>query len=159
MAAQTRYDEYADAVGMSMVEIGEVATMRRFGCSRGFARYHGQKAVDPSFHSGKWGGAQGRRRFSDEVEQVLRFLLWQEVKADPLRTLRQFALVLQCNGWNVNVDWVKRTFASWGVSRQRPNYRNLNKYTTSNIIYYRCSPIPPATPPFSVLPLPSLVWL
>lgn len=137
MTSEVRYDEYASAVGLSVSEIGEAATIKRFGCSRGFARYHGRKHVDPQFHSGAWGGSKGGARYGPDVTDVIRFLLWQEVKADPLRTIKQFTEVMNAAGWLVSHDWINRTFKSWGISRQRPSYKNLNKFTTSNILYYR----------------------
>lgn len=93
--------------------------------------------MDPQFHCGAWGGAKGAARYGPEVEDVIRFLLWQEVKADPLRTIKQFTEVMHAAGWLVSHDWINRTFKTWGVSRQRPTYKNLNKFTTSNFLYYR----------------------
>lgn len=139
MAIEARYHEYASAIGVSVQAIGEAATVKRFGCTRGFARYHGEKHVNPQFHAGAWGGAMGAARYAPEVEDVIRFLLWQEVKADPLRTIKQFTQTLNRAGWTVTHDWVNRTFKRWGISRQRPNYKNLNKFTSSNILYYRSS--------------------
>jgi len=134
---QHRYAEYARSVGESAVAIGQTATMKKFGCSRGFARYHEHKERDPSWHGRRWGGSRGRARYSEEVEEVMRFALWQEVSADPLRTSAQFATVLATNGFHVSQQWVDRCFKRWGVSHQKPSYRNLNKFTISNILYYR----------------------
>ena len=134
---QKRYVEFSSLVAASVLVDGESATVQRFGCTRGFARYHGEKLRNARWHDGRWGGSNGNARHEPEVEELLRFVLWQEVTADPLRTIQQFRITLTRHGFHVSDSWVKRCFARWGISRQKPSYRNLAKFTISNIIYYR----------------------
>jgi len=134
---QKRYAEFSALVAASVMKDGECATVKRYGCTRGFARYHGEKLRNARWHDGRWGGSNGNARNEAEIEELQRFALWQEVTADPLRTIQQFRTTLRRNGFDVSDSWVKRCFVRWGISRQKPSYRNLNKFAISNIIYYR----------------------
>ena len=83
--ASTRYRRYARVVGLAAVFFGrQRAVARHFGCSIAFVRYHGRKAVDPTFHAGRWGGLQGAARFAPQAAAILESILWQEVRADPI---------------------------------------------------------------------------
>src|SRR5665647_10978 len=64
------------------------AVARRFGVTRFFARYWGRKWRDPTFRPGTWGGARNHL-YSEAEELLLSFALWEELRADPLRTIDQ----------------------------------------------------------------------
>lgn len=117
---------------------GVANVMKRFECTRGEARYWGQRALDPTWHIGELGG-QRNTVFEPEVEAVVHALLWAEVKANPVRNVLQFAQVLRHNGWDVNAQWVRRTFNRWRFTTKKPTFRSINKYQPQNIIYYRYS--------------------
>jgi hypothetical protein len=135
--AGVRYHEYARMVGLASLLSGRKrAVARHFGCSLDFVRYHARKAVDPTFRPGRWGGSKGRARFVPHAAVLVEAMLWQEVRADPIRTVAEFALVLRSNGFDVTQRWVQLRFRQWGFSRQRPSYLNINKFTASNIFYY-----------------------
>jgi len=136
--ASRRYSQLAARVGHAAQASRAATVARRFGCSRGFVRYHSRKHSDPTFHTGPWGGSRGNAHFGPLAEMLLHVLLWQEIKADPLRTVCQFGCVLRDNGWDVSDSWVQRCFARWGFSLRKPNYKNINKFKATNIIYY-CS--------------------
>ena len=135
--ANTRYRRYARVVGLAAVFFGrQQAVARHFGCSIDFVRYHNRKAVDPTYHAGRWGGSQGAARFASQAAAILESVLWQEVRADPIRTSAEIVLAMRTNGFAVTRRWVELRFRRWGFTRQQPSYLNLNKFTATNIFYY-----------------------
>jgi transposase len=136
--ADRRYRQRRASIGAAVLHGHSVATvMQRFDCTRGEARYWGKRAEEPSSHDGEIGGAR-HETFKPEVQAVVHALLWAEVRANPVRSVLQFARVLQQNGWNVSVQWVRRTFREWRFTSKKPNFRSVNKYSATNIQYYGC---------------------
>lgn len=135
--AGVRYHQYARVVGLASQFFGrQRAVARHFGCSLGFVRYHARKVFDPTFHAHRWGGSKGAARFVPHAALLIETILWQEVRADPIRTTAEFTAVLRANGFDVTQRWVQMRFVRWGFTRHRPSYLNLNKFTVSNILYY-----------------------
>ena len=66
---------------------------KQFGVSRKFVRYWSQRVDDPTFHAGTRGGARNLR-FTPHTEQLILVALWQELRADPNRTMTAFACEL-----------------------------------------------------------------
>ena len=135
--AYSRYRRYAQVVGLAATFFGRKRMVaRHFGCSVDFVRYHTRKAVDPTFHAGRWGGSQGAARFTPHASAILETVLWQEVRADPIRTSAELVDAMRSNGFAVTRRWVELCFHRWGFTRQRPSYLNINKFTATNVFYY-----------------------
>lgn len=134
--ADQRYRQRRASIGAAILHGDSVAhVMRRFDCTRGEARYWGKRAEEPGNHEGDLGGPR-HKAFQPEAEAIVQTLLWAEVQANPVRSVLQFARVLQRNGWNVTDQWVRRTFRAWRFTAKKPNFRSVNKYSAANIQYY-----------------------
>ncbi len=67
---------------------------------------------------------------------VVQTTLWAEVQHNPCRRLQDFALDLQSNyGFNVNREFIKRTFKRWRFSYKKVKYKHVLKYSMTNIRY------------------------
>ena len=134
--AKRRYHEYASAVGEA-VAAGRATTAvaSTFGCTRAFARYWHAKAIDPLLHAQPHGGRR-RARFSEQEEMTVHVMLWQEVRANPLRSNGEFAAAMQRAGVTVSALWVGRTFRRWRLSRKQVSEKAVNKFQLSNIMDY-----------------------
>jgi hypothetical protein len=88
--AERRYEQLKASVAVSSLSIGPTAAGRQHGQTRKFAEYHENKLVDPTFHSGTWGGSRNRK-FADPDQQIVEIALWDLVKSDPSRLPAQFA--------------------------------------------------------------------
>jgi hypothetical protein len=56
--------------------------------TRAFARYWRRKRIDPTFHTGTLGGAR-HCLWSQQMDNTLQAVLWQELRANPLRNRNQ----------------------------------------------------------------------
>jgi hypothetical protein len=133
--ASKRYAEYAITVGTRRWSAGATEIAQHFGCSRAFVRYHGRKAIDPLWHTGRWGGSRGRAQYSEQGQLLIETVLWQEVRHDPVRGLAEFSSVMRDSGFDISPSWVQRCFVRWGYSHKLPSFKNVSKFTMANIYY------------------------
>ena len=91
--------------------------------------------MNPYFHPQKWRGWR-KSKFNIVDTIVIRLLLWFFVEEDPTFTLQEYTEHLSILGFNVSRNYVRRIFKSWRWSWKVPQYKQIAKYTNSNIDYY-----------------------
>lgn len=134
--ADWHYMIYRTAVGEAGQHERECDVIRRFGCTREFARYWRQRYADPTLHSGTWGGAR-HMTFNDNEQRIAETLLWGELQFNPQRKVEEFpAALMELYGLHVSKSWVQRCLARWRWTAKKPSLFAINKYTQSNMIYY-----------------------
>src|SRR5688572_26865332 len=104
--------------------------------TRGYARYHLEKFVDPNFHAGELGGAH-HTKFSAAEQIVAEGLIWSELLLDPRLSPKKVAARMQAK-WSLGVteSWVRASFARWGWTDKKVRYWAVLKFTAANIRYY-----------------------
>jgi len=108
-----------------------------YSWSRGRTEYHMKKVLSASFHSKPHGGKQYSRKKISDVYQLLCAFLWWRCQYNPTTRLPEYRKeVWEKLRIDVSVPTLSRIFLSWRWSWKRPDYRQLNKYTTENISYY-----------------------
>jgi transposase len=106
------------------------------GVSVGKCNYWKRKYLDPTFHSGSWGGFRGFK-FGEDGNLALHKLLWEVFEIDPNLSLGQYTELVRELGVTDITKWkIGEIFRSWGWSWKVPAQKQLKKYTPENIIYY-----------------------
>jgi hypothetical protein len=59
-----------------------------------------------------------------------------ELRRNPLRTYDDFARAMQAYGFDVNKDFVRRTFKRHGVSVKKAQFKHILRFTVANMRYY-----------------------
>lgn len=72
---------------------------------------------------------------SGSVWRLSQLVLLAELRANPCRTLGQFAEVLSSAGWNCNGDFVRSRFSLHGISLKLAKRKHRNKFAIKNILY------------------------
>jgi hypothetical protein len=57
-----------------------------------------------------------------------------ELRRNPLRSYGQFASAMNRYGFDVNSDFVRRSFGRYGYSVKQAQAKHIQKYTVQNII-------------------------
>jgi hypothetical protein len=65
----------------------------------------------------------------------VQLVLLAELRANPIRTLSDFATVLTSAGWPVNADFIKSRFTLHGISLKKAKRRHRAKYSGRNVVY------------------------
>jgi hypothetical protein len=93
-------------LGFALVQAGTVRIFRKLRvsfASRQTLRYWKQKALDPSFHSGSWGGRKWSK-FSDEDMASIALLIWAKLKRQPCSRIPEFVRMLNTPPWCFGVS-------------------------------------------------------
>jgi acetoacetate decarboxylase len=133
------YETLRSVVGAYALGTSGSETRFRFGrqlVTRGFARYHRAKALDPTLHNGSWGGKR-RSLFNDHDQVIAELLLWNEVLAEPCRSINDYVhLVNHDYGVPITLRWTASVFKRWKLTIKKAQYRVIEKYFAVNILYY-----------------------
>ncbi len=84
------YYRLCENVAADCQHMPDTAVMHKYGVTRGFVRYWGEKGRDPTFHSGELGGAHNVK-FTLVEQMALELVLWDEVRRDPFQSNTAFA--------------------------------------------------------------------
>jgi hypothetical protein len=87
------YYRLCSNVGADMQVMTESAVMEKYGVTRGFVRYWGEKARDPLFHNAALGGARNNS-FTPREQLMIELALWDEVQRDPFQSNTAYGRVL-----------------------------------------------------------------
>jgi len=93
------------------------------------------KVQKSNWKIGKIGGIR-RSAFSKSKLELVELILWTLIQINPLLTLKEILKTLKLGGISTNRTWLIRKFSSWCWSFKKPNYKQINKYTSTNIEYY-----------------------
>jgi len=85
--------------------------------------------------SGSWGGRR-HSKFDAQTQVEIEQLIWFLVLDNPLMAAHEYVVALAAVGVVVNASWVNRVFKRWGLSWKKPIYKQINKFTMDNILYY-----------------------
>ena len=73
-----------------------------------------------------------------ELDQLkIRYILWLSVLCDPTQHISDYLIILKNQGIECSSWVVRKVFQEWRWSWKKPCYKQLNKFTSSNIEYYR----------------------
>ena len=67
---------------------------------------------------------------------IIHRLLFTWAKEDPLQKIIEYVEKLEVAGFSCSREFVRQVFVSWRWSWKRPSYKQIEKYTSRNIIYY-----------------------
>ena len=127
------YDRLVFLVGTSDEPVAKV--QKRYGVTRGEVRYWRKKVVDPSFHSGTWGGVR-TRKWTDEERWKLHYYIWEEARCHPTSCLENYRQVGLAKGFLASKMYYSHLFRSWQWSFARPSTTQWHKYQSDNILSY-----------------------
>jgi hypothetical protein len=123
-----------DYLGATANSIGVASASRIFHCTRQVAWYWKQKHIIPQFHSKTWGGPK-HCAFDEGTEFLIKKYIHFLYESDPQHTYKQIRnQVYITSGIWLNVVWICRLLKLWGYTGLVPQTRNINKYTTENIL-------------------------
>ena len=92
------------------------------------------KVQKSNWKTGKIDGIK-RSAFSKSKLELVELILWTLIQINSLLTLKKILKTLKLGGISTNKTWLIRKFSSWW-SFKKPNYKQINKYTSTNIEYY-----------------------
>jgi len=121
------------AIGTAKGPIRKVA--KKFFCSPDKVVYWRRKLSDPTFHPEKRGGARNRK-FQGRRENKLHLLIWSYCKQNPCAQLKDYVLFAKCHGYKINRMYLSRLFRQWHWSFKCPEFKQINKFSASNIRCY-----------------------
>jgi hypothetical protein len=102
--AETSYVRLKNAVVLAAGHMSISAVCRRFHVTRGFVRYWLKRFLYPALHSGTWGGAR-RSKFTNQQLDIIFFLLFMELRANPLRPATELTRSLVSNEEQCRFLW------------------------------------------------------
>lgn len=120
----TKKDDLHRTLGKLAAEHGIPNTSRLTGKSRQVVRYWLLKHLHPEeYHPKSHGGSRGKE-FRAEIAELIEQTLWDEVKLDPTRTLRQYQETIisilrardeaDVHQKSVSCSYLSNIFDSWG---------------------------------------------
>jgi len=84
----------------------------------------------------KVGGVR-RRRFEDpSTHRLVCKILWTSAKLYPLSRIWEYRTFIKVNGFKVSASWISRQFTKWRWSFQKPDVKQIYKYTPRNLNHY-----------------------